>query len=87
MMEQARQGILPGYKRGKSGNKEDSSFKLSWIPNAVTSGLGMTTSIAQYLDAARSDVHRPDIYAVNPYENAALTNLAKIRIDPYAIAT
>ena len=92
MMEQVRQGILPGYKRGKPsgqkpGEEEDSSFKLSWIPNAVTSGLGMTTSIAQYLDAARSDIHKPDIYAANPYENAALTNLAKIRIDPYAIAT
>lgn len=86
MMEQARQEILPGYKRGKSGDKEDSSFKLSWIPNAVTSGAGMVSSIAQYLDAARSDVHRPDIYAANPYENAALTNLAKIRIDPYSIA-
>jgi hypothetical protein len=87
MMEQVRQGILPGYKRGKSGDKKDSSFKLSWIPNAVTSGAGMVSSIAQYLDAANSDVYKPDIYAANPYENAALTNLAKIRIDPYAIAT
>lgn len=87
MMEQVRQGILPGYKKGKSGDKEDSSFKLSWIPNAVTSGAGMVSSIAQYLDAANSDIYRPDIYAANPYENAALTNLAKIRIDPYSIAT
>lgn len=86
MMEQARQGILPGYKRGKSGDKEDSPFKLSWIPNAVTSGVGMASSIAQYLDAANSDVYKPDIYAANPYENAALTNLAKIRINPYPIA-
>ena len=47
----------------------------------------MASSIAQYLDAANSDVYKPDIYATNPYENAALENLAKIRIDPYAIAT
>jgi hypothetical protein len=40
----------------------------------------------QYLDAAKSEIHKPDIYADNPYEQAALSNLAKLRINPYPIA-
>lgn len=76
MMEQARQGILPGYADGK----------LGWLPNAITTGTGMASSIMQYLDAAKSEIHKPDIYADNPYEQAALSNLAKLRINPYPIA-
>lgn len=76
MKEQARQGILPGYADGK----------LGWLPNAITTGAGMASSIMQYLDAAKSEVHKPNIYADNPYEQVALSNLAKLRINPYPIA-
>lgn len=76
MMEQARQGILPGYANGK----------LGWLPNAITTGAGMASSIMQYLDAAKSEVYKPNIYADNPYEQVALSNLAKLRINPYPIA-
>lgn len=75
MKEQARQGILPGYGNGK----------LGWLPNAITTGAGMASSIMQYLDAAKSEIHKPDIYAANPYEQVALSNLAKLRINPYPI--
>lgn len=76
MKEQARQGILPGYADGK----------LGWLPNVITTGAGMASSIMQYLDAAKSEIHKPDIYAANPYEQVALSNLAKLRINPYPIA-
>lgn len=76
MKEQARRGILPGYADGK----------LGWLPNAITTGTGMASSIMQYLDAAKSEVYKPNIYADNPYEQVALSNLAKLRINPYPIA-
>lgn len=72
---------LSGYKDGKSnyGYIEPAS----WMSNAVPMGIGMMASLGQYFQAKKQGIHTPDIYAANPYEQAALQEQAKLRINPY----
>lgn len=63
--------ILPRYAVG-----------MDW-GNAITSGLGAISSIYQIMSAKNQKIHTPDIYAGNPYENAALTTMAGLRVSPY----
>ena len=72
---------LPGYKDGKPnyGYIEPAS----WMSNAVPRGIGMMASLGQYFQAKKQGIHTPDIYAANPYEQAALQEQAKLRINPY----
>lgn len=72
---------LPGYKDGKPnyGYIEPAS----WMSNAVPMGIGMMASLGQYFQAKKQGIHTPDIYAANPYEQAALQEQAKLRINPY----
>lgn len=75
-----QQGKLSGYKNGKLPR-----FENGW--GNITSGiLGGLASIQQYLDAARQDIKVPDIYAVNPYEQAALNSMANTYINPIPAA-
>lgn len=69
---------LPGFKNGTIS-------KMDWLSNAIPMGAGMLTSLGQWLEAKRQGIHTPDIYAANPYENAALTQLASLHSNPYPI--
>jgi len=53
------------------------------MSNAVPMGIGMMASLGQYFQAKKQGIHTPDIYAANPYEQAALQEQAKLRINPY----
>lgn len=72
---------LPGYVNGRvpDGYIEP----INWMSNAVPMGVGMLTSLGQYMQAKNQSIHTPDIYAGNPYETAGLQELAKIRVNPY----
>lgn len=75
-----QQGRLSGYKNGKLPR-----FENGW--GNITSGvLGGLASIQQYLDAAGQDIKVPDIYAANPYEQAALNSMANTYINPIPAA-
>lgn len=67
-------------KRGKDGVKCFSGWDNTLA--AVTGGL---MSLAQYNQAKNSTPYRPNIYAENPYEKAALDKLASLKINQYPI--
>ena len=70
---------MGSYDCGKNLPKYDAG----WIPNAITSGLGIAASIGQYVNARNQKLNSPNIYAANPYEQQALTALAGLRDNPY----
>ena len=70
---------MGSYSCGKNLPKHDTG----WIPNAITSGLGLAASIGQYVNARNQKLNNPNIYAANPYEQQALTTLAGLRDNPY----
>ena len=72
---------LPGYSDGKP----DYGYikPVGWMSNAVPMGIGMMTSLGQYFQAKKQGIRTPDIYAANPYEQAALQEQAKLRVNPY----
>lgn len=72
---------LQGYKDGKPnyGYIEPAS----WMSNAVPMGIGMMASLGQYFQAKKQGIRTPDIYAANPYEQAALQEQAKLKVNPY----
>ena len=61
---------LPGFKLGSNW----------WVD-----GIGVLTGLGQFLQGALNRPKRSNIYAANPYENAALSEMAKLRINPYPI--
>lgn len=67
-------------KRGKDGVKCFSGWD-----NALVSAMGGLMSLAQYNQARNSTPYRPNIYAENPYEKAALNTLAGLKINQYPI--
>ena len=73
------------YNNYASGKNQTGIPGMNWLSNAVPMGLGMVTSLGQYLQANKQDINTPDIYAGNPYENTALAQLARIRQNPYPI--
>ena len=77
---------LPGFGGGKpAGYNLNYGYiqPMSWSSNAIPMGLGALASISQYLQAKNQAIHTPDIYTGNPYEAAALEQMAKLRVDPY----
>lgn len=77
------QGSLPGFKHGTNGINYGYIEPASWMSNAVPMGIGMLSSVGQYFNAKNQSIHTPDIYAGNPYEQAALNEMAKLRVNPY----
>lgn len=77
------EGNLPGFKGGYNGSNYGYIEPASWMSNAVPMGIGMLTSVGQYFNAKNQSIHTPDIYAGNPYEQAALNEMAKLRVNPY----
>lgn len=69
------------YKNGKDALPRYANG-MDW-GNILTSGIGAISSIYQMMQAKNQKVHAPDIYAGNPYENAALTTMAGLRVSPY----
>ena len=76
-------GNLPGFKGGYNGSNYGYIEPASWISNAVPMGIGMLSSVGQYFNAKNKSIHTPDIYDGNPYEQAALQEQAKLRVNPY----
>lgn len=76
-------GNLPGFTDGKNAMNYGYIEPASWMSNAVPMGLGMLSSIGQYFQAKNQSIHTPDIYAGNPYEQTALNEMAKLRVNPY----
>ena len=77
------EGNLPGFERGYNGSNYGYIEPANWMSNAVPMGIGMLSSIGQYFNAKNQSIHTPDIYAGNPYEQAALQEQAKLRLNPY----
>lgn len=77
------EGNLPGFKGGYNGSNYGYIEPASWMSNAVPMGIGMLSSVGQYFNAKNQSIHTPDIYAGNPYEQAALNEIAKLRVNPY----
>ena len=77
------EGNLPGFKGGYNGSNYGYIEPASWMSNAVPMGIGMLSSVGQYFNAKNQSIHTPDIYAGNPYEQAALNEMAKLRVNPY----
>lgn len=77
------EGNLPGFKGGYNGSNYGYIEPASWMSNAVPMGIGMLSSIGQYFHVKNQPIHTPDIYAGNPYEQAALNEQAKLRVNPY----
>lgn len=77
------EGNLPGFKGGYNGSNYGYIEPASWMSNAVPMGIGMLSSVGQYFHAKNQPIHTPDIYAGNPYEQAALNEIAKLRVNPY----
>lgn len=76
------------YKNGKdysSSYEYGSVPEMDWASNAIPMGIGALTSLGQYFQAKNQDIKTPDIYAANPYENTALSQLARLRSNPYPI--
>ena len=76
------------YKNGKdysSSYEYGSVPEMDWSSNAIPMGIGALTSLGQYFQAKNQDIKTPDIYAANPYENTALSQLARLRSNPYPI--
>lgn len=82
--QQDMQHKLTGYTLNRVG-LPGAAYGADQIGNAISSTLGLAGSIYQMIQS-KGDIHRPDIYAANPYENAALNKLAQLRINPYPIA-
>lgn len=76
-------GNLPGFTDGKNAMNYGYIEPASWMSNAVPMGIGMLSSVGQYFNAKNQSIHTPDIYAGNPYEQAALNEMAKLRVNPY----
>lgn len=77
------EGNLPGFKKGYNGSNYGYIEPASWMSNAVPMGIGMLSSVGQYFNAKNQSIRTPDIYAGNPYEQAALQEQAKLRVNPY----
>ena len=77
------EGNLPGFKGGYNGSNYGYIEPASWMSNAVPMGIGMLSSVGQYFNAKNQSIHTPDIYAGNPYEQSALQEQAKLRVNPY----
>ena len=77
------EGNLPGFKGGYNGSNYGYIEPASWMSNAVPMGIGMLSSVGQYFHAKNQPIHTPDIYAGNQYEQAALNEMAKLRVNHY----
>ena len=75
-----RQGITKKAKRTKLPAYSD-----GWVPNAISSGIGILESFKQLNSARKQQPYKPNTYVANPYENVALTTLAGLRTNPYPI--
>lgn len=74
-------------RQGISHMAKGSNSNTATIPfwqRAAVNAIPMIGNAAQALWWANQSVHKPDIYAANPYESQALSTLAGLRINPYA---
>ena len=77
--------IMKNKKLIKACNGKLPKFDEGWVPNLITSGLGMLGGLSQYMDARNQRVKKPNTYVANPYEQSALNDLAGLRVNTYSI--
>lgn len=84
--QQKYQHQVEGYINTiRAKNGKDCLPKFASGGNWWIDGLGVAAGLEQMFHAALNKPKKPSSYVLNPYENAALTKLAGLRINPYPI--
>lgn len=76
----------PSYKCGKDRLPGYAYGRPTILDTIIPTGTGALLSLGQYFQAKNQRPKGSDIYAGNPYEQAALNQMDSFRINPYAIA-
>lgn len=76
----------PSYKCGKDRLPGYANGRPTILDTIIPTGTGALLSLVQYFQAKNQRPKGSDIYASNPYEQAALNQMDSFRINPYAIA-
>lgn len=84
-----QKNIMERYKFDLGKNSKDNKDYYWHIPgytDAIPALLGTGASIAQYFDARKQKIAKPNTNKENKYEKQALSTLAKLRLNGYPIA-
>ena len=76
----------PSYRCGKDRLPGYANGRPTILDTIIPTGTGALLSLGQYFQAKNQRPKGSDIYASNPYEQAALNQMDSFRINPYAIA-
>ena len=76
----------PSYKCGKDRLPGYAYGRPTILDTLIPTGTGALLSLGQYFSAKNQRPKGSDIYAGNPYEQAALNQLDSLRVNPYVIA-
>ena len=76
----------PSYRCGKDRLPGYAYGRPTILDTIIPTGTGALLSLGQYFQAKNQRPKGSDIYAGNPYEQAALNQMDSFRINPYAIA-
>lgn len=76
----------PSYKCGKDRLPGYANGRPTILDTIIPTGTGALLSLGQYFQAKNQRPKGSDIYAGNPYEQAALNQMDSFRINPYVIA-
>lgn len=76
----------PSYKCGKDRLPGYANGRPTILDTIIPTGTGALLSLGQYFQAKNQRPNGSDIYAGNPYEQAALNQMDSFRINPYVIA-
>lgn len=76
----------PSYKCGKDRLPGYAYGRPTMLDTIIPTGTGALLSLGQYFQAKNQRPKGSDVYAGNPYEQAALNQMDSFRINPYVIA-
>lgn len=76
----------PSYRCGKDRLPGYANGRPTILDTIIPTGTGALLSLGQYFQAKNQSPKGSDIYAGNPYEQAALNQMDSFRINPYVIA-
>ncbi len=76
----------PSYKCGKDRLPGYANGRPTILDTIIPTGTGALLSLGQYFQAKNQRPKGSDIYAGNPYEQAALNQMDSFSINPYIIA-
>lgn len=63
----------------KNITPKSNGVELDWLPNVISSGLGILAGYNQYASAKRQSPYKPNTYVSNPYSGRANSILAGLR--------